>query len=451
MPDLFDSSLTKPLAEDRQFLLETAIPIITLSAVTKEDLKKTHGLPNNNTEGDIVLSRAHFSMALGVAKAAWEGNLGMVPDPEKAWLVDPTNYITKKDWTSVDLTEEIGKTIARHDFLKTAKDFVDKFGRRKLPIIDSVTNPLLYLTQEIKRPILSMHISAGNVLLEQGKTVLQVITDPHVREDYLTHAENKNLYWCVFDQATKVELLEKAALLDKEVSPERVIVTGPPVDPQVVAAKKGKRPWRSGKLRLVLTTGGLGTNKAEILQICKKLFPRLALSNTHHYPPLQMIVYCGTHRDIYSEVMAVAKEYRLTPAALVADSAPLRVMYHPQLTDANNLLLKYAFPWADGFITKPSGDMAYDAAAAGCFLLTLNEWGEWEHSIRSRFEHLEISRKAIPDQIDDQLEVLSSAEGKAQSWIETAQSNAIRLGEEYTTGSVQIIAAYKKLSYRLSK
>ncbi len=442
MPDLFDPSLTKPLSADRQYLLDTAIPIITLSAVTTEDLKKAHGLPNNETEGDIVLSRAHYSMAVGVAKQAWDGS----PDPKKAWLVDPTNYLTGKNYLSVDLTEEIGKTIARHSILKTIKDFIDKFGRKKLPIIDSVTNPLLYLTQEIKKPILSMHISSGNVLLEQGKTILQVITDPHVREDYLTHANNNHLTWCVFDEATKMELLEKAALLDTDVDPDRVVVTGPPVDPQIVAARKGKRAWRSGKLRLVITTGGLGTNKAEILQICRKLFPRLALHDAHSYPPLQLIVYCATHRDIYTAVMAIAKEYRLTPAALVADSAPLRVMYHPQLTDANNLLLKYAFPWADGFITKPSGDMAYDAAAAGCFLLTLAEWGEWEHAIRSRFEHLEISRKAIPEQIDDQLEVLSSAEGKAQSWIETAQSNALRLGGDFTSGSANIIAAYKKLS-----
>lgn len=59
------------------------------------------------------------------------------------------------------------------------------FGRKKLPILDSITPALLYLSERIERPILSFHTSVGNVLAGQGKTVFQVVTDPHVREDYL--------------------------------------------------------------------------------------------------------------------------------------------------------------------------------------------------------------------------------------------------------------------------
>ena len=43
------------------------------------------------------------------------------------------------------------------------------------------------------------------------------------------------------------------------------------------------------------------------------------------------------------------------------------------------------FPWAHTIITKPSGDMAYEAVAAGCTLLFLEPWGEWEENIKKRF------------------------------------------------------------------
>ena len=72
----------------------------------------------------------------------------------------------------------------------------------------------------------------------QGKTVLQVITDPHVRDEYLDHAEKKNMHYCVFDERTQFELLEKAKLSDKDLDPQRISVTGPPVDPRIVAARK---------------------------------------------------------------------------------------------------------------------------------------------------------------------------------------------------------------------
>lgn len=440
MPDLFDPTLTKPLAEDRRFLESTKVPIITLSAVTKEDVKKLHNLPNENESGDIVLSRAHFSMALALAKTAW----GKSIDPKKAWLVDPTNYITKKDWLSVDLTEEIGKTVARHQFLKIAKDLVDKFGRKKIPIIDSVTTPLLFLTQQISRPILSLHISAGNVLLDQGKTIVQVVTDPHIREDYLKNADNPRLTWCVFDEPTKIELLEKAALLDKSIEPNRVVVTGPPIDPTILASRQKKQPWRSGPLKLCITTGGLGTNKSEILKLCRQLFPSISARAATGKLPLQLVIYCGTQPDIYQSVLRIANDYHLTPAPLVQTSANLRIIYHPQLTDANNQLLKYGFPWAHGFVTKPSGDMAYDAVGAGCFLLTLSEWGEWEHAIRQRFEQLGIGRRAQVEHIMDQLEVLSSAEGRAQSWIEKAQASALSLSGSYVHGCENILETVRK-------
>ncbi len=437
MSDLFDSNITRTLAADKQYLENTQIPIITLSASFREDLKRMHGLPNNETDVDVVLSRAHYSMALGVAQEAWQGKV----DPKKCWIVDPTNYVSKEDWLSVRMTEEVGKTIARHSFLKKTKDLIDRFGRKKLPILDSITPALLYLSEQVERPILSFHTSVGNVLAGQGKRVFQMVTDPHIREDYLDFGELPTKYWFVFDDKTKIELLEKAALIDKEIDSERILVTGPPIDPRIVAARTKKQPWRSGPLRLCITTGGLGTNKAEILQLLNKLLPEL--HKTHK--PYELLVYVSTQRDIYTEVLAIAGKNQITVSPLAKTDAKLRVIYHPQIVNANELLIKYGFPWAHGFVTKPSGDMAYDAVAAGCFLLTLKEWGVWEVSIRENFEHLGISRRLLLEDIHDQLEVLSSAQDKAQSWIEGAQRKALAMPASFTSGAKTILKTYRQL------
>lgn len=443
MSNLFDPTLVKTFKRDRDTLTTTKLPIITVSGTYREDAKRLQGLPNENTTRDIVLSRAHYSMAIGVATQAWGDRV----DPQKAWLADPTNYVSNKDWFSVSLTEQIGMALARRPLLKLIKDFVDKFGRNKLPILESITNPLLFLTEKINKPILSFHIAAGNILADQGKTVLQVITDPHVRYDYILHAASKNMYYCVFDEATKLEFLEKAAVQNFKADATRIIVTGPPVDPRVVACRNKKQPWRSGKLRLCITTGGLGTNKNEISMLLQQILPFMRKKNGEN---LQVLIYAGTHRDIKELVEEMAKRHRVITGKTHEKSAKLRVLYHPQIIDANELLIKYAFSWAHGFISKPSGDMAYDAIASGSFLLTLQEWGEWEHNVRALFEQREMARKANLLDILAQLAILQSANGRAQSWIEQAMLNALKIEPLFLNGAKNIIAAHKKLSENLN-
>lgn len=435
MPELFDPYLVKTFKKDKKLLEEADIPTVTVSASYKEDLKRIHGFPDSDLIPDVVFSRAHYSMAAGVAVQAWGKNV----NPKKMWVVDPTNYVSQKDWSSIILTEKIGKTIARYPILKMIKDFIDSFARRKLPILESITPPLLHLTENIKCPILSFHIAAGNILAGQGKQIVQVITDPHVRDEYVFHSEKSSMLFCVFDEQTKTEFLEKAALHNKEVNPDRVIVTGPPVDPRIIACRKKKHPWRSGCLRLCLTTGGLGTNKQEILEVVGQFIEKLKSPNCN----FKLIVYAGTHQDIYDEVLAVAKKHRLKVGKKSDQDARFRVLYHPQIVDANEALITYAFPWADGFITKPSGDMAYDAAASGSFILTLEEWGEWEERIREVFEQKEISRVALTENIVTQLEVLTSSKGKAQSWVEKAMHNAQTIDPLYLNGAKNILKVVK--------
>lgn len=423
---------------DLNRLANTKLPIITVSASWREDLKAMYGLPDNEWLPDIVFSRAHYSMAMGIAVAAW----GDKVDPHKAWLVDPTNYVSSKDWQSIIFTQFVGKTLARQPFLKRIKDFIDHFGRNKLPILSAITPPLLEITKKINQPILSLHIAAGNILAANGKTIVQVITDPHVREDYLNYAHLSSVYFCVFDEKTKYDLIEKAHQLNKKVDPNRIIVTGPPVDPRIVAARKNKNAWRSGKLKLCITTGGLGTNKYEIRQLLRNLLPFIK----QHPNKLALTIFAGTQTDIQEMVAKLAQEFKIKISPNENEQASLRLLYHPQVVDANELLINYAFPWADGFITKPSGDMAYDAVAAGCFLLTLREWGVWEENIEEVFEQLGIAREAkSADQFIDQLQALTSASGKSSSWIESAMRNAENIDPLFLEGAQNIIKAYKSV------
>ncbi|CAN5303707.1 hypothetical protein BH10PAT2_BH10PAT2_3150 [soil metagenome] len=434
MPPLLEKNLAKTYALDRDRLKETKVPIVTVAGSFREDLKKMYGLPDDETTTDIVLSRAHFSMALGAATQAW----GAKMDPEKAWMVDPTNYVSIKNWRNVQFTEYVGKTLARHPLLKLAKDFVDKFGRNKLPILNSITPPLLYLTEHVHNPILSFHIVAGNILAGQGKKVVQVVTDPHVRPEYVTNAGLPNTRYCVFDETTKLQFLEIAALQKIAVHPDKIIVTGPPVDPRIVAAREKKTSWRNGPLKICITTGGLGTNKPEIRQLLVQLLPHLRRSPAK----FQVIVYAGTQSDIAEMVRELAHEEHVKIGENNDKSAHLRLLYHPQILDANELLIHFAFPWAHGFISKPSGDMAYDAVAAGCFLLTLKEWGVWEERIREIFEQKEIARRAEVEHIIEQLTALTSAKG-GSSWVEHAMNHAFGIEKLFLLGNKKILEVVK--------
>lgn len=459
---LLESALRKTKKTDITYLSQTKIPIVTVSGSYKEDLKGLHSLSEDDILQDVVLSRAHYSMALGVAIEAWDTKI----DPKKAWLADPTNYVTPKQWKAITSTEFIGKILARYSVLKKLKDLVDRFGRQKLPILGSITPPLLSLTHNIQKPILSFHIAAGNILLEQGKTVFQMVTDPHVREDYLAHSEKKHAFYGVFDEKTQKEFLEKAQHLGKDVEKERVIVTGPPIDPRILDARSEKSPWKTSQpLKICITTGGLGTNKSEIQKILTQLLPELGKAHS----PFEVMVYAGTHGDIHDMVVRMAqdagvaytkitpvdpaqfqvgKKITLKPQKKITHT-PLKILYHPQIIDANELLIAYGFPWADVFISKPSGDMAYDAVASGAAFLSLAEWGEWEHNIRIKFEHHGVSQQAEVKNMVAQLEDLMTGKGKKAPWIQQAQHAARTLEKEdrfFRKGAKNILKAVEKLS-----
>ncbi len=431
MLDMFEN--LSLLDKDKKILETTKVPIVTVAASFRDELARFHGVSDyfGYTEDEVLFSRAHYSMALAAISASW-GRHGT--DTKKAWLVDPTNYVRKEDWGKIEFTEEVGKLMARNAPLKWLKDQVDSRVRQKLPITGAITTPLLYLFENVERPILSFHYESGNILAAAGKMVVQVVTDPHVRPQYLEHAEFPSMRFCVFDEKTKMDFLELADVMGKDVDPRRVIVTGPPVDPRIVKARVGKKAdaYKSRPLRLVLSTGGLGTNKAEIESCIRSLAPFIR-GNT-----IQVVVYAGVHEDLRESIHHIAEQEGLSTANRAETDAPLRILHSPHIVEANELLITYAFPWADGFVTKPSGDMAYDAAAAGCFLLTLEPWGEWEHNIRDIFEQRGISRRAIPEEFARQLDSLLEKNG-TKPWVEMAIEKALALPKEFTHGIEKIL------------
>lgn len=426
----------KRTAHEERHLLETVeIPIVTVSATFKEELEKEFGEKPDEVTPDVTFSRAHYSMANALVVEATR-------QKKTFWMIDPTNYVSAKDWPKILFTEQMGRLIARNPLLKDLKDLMDTRVRNQLPLTGAIRDPLTYVTGRVNRPIVSLHYEAGNILLENGKTVLQVVTDPHVRPQYLTHAGNPKLTWCVFDEATKAKLIEAAYILGHKVEEDRVTVTGCPVDPRILTKDKNTSTtgYKRRPLRLAITTGGLGTNKDEIIELLTGLAPAIKKGHIH------LAAYSGVHEDFLAMFTAFAREHQLKIGAPGDPQSPFRVFHGQDIVDANELLLDHIFPWADGFITKPSGDMAYEAVAAGCFLLTLRPWGEWEENIRAVFEAAGVSIRADKANILAQLTAITTLPvEKNKPWVELALARAQKLSPQLSHGAKNILNAYRKI------
>lgn len=425
-----DLELPQTLHEDRHRLEEAEVPIVTISATFRQEIAEHLGERPKAGLEEAVFSRAHFSMAIAVFEQA-------VRQGFSAWLIDPTNYVSRGDWKKILFTEGIAETVARSPFLKKIKDFIDTFARSKLPISQAVKAPLKYVTYRTKRPIISLHYESGNLLAAQGKKVVQVVTDPHVRVSYLLEAHRPNITFAVFDEGTRKEFLSKARKMKKNVDAQRVAVTGPPVDPRVVAAREDKRlaDFKERPLHLAITTGGLGTNKGEIKKILHQVMPLVKKGQ------LKLVLYAGTHPDFKEMFKKAARRYAIKVGRANNADAAVRIIYHPNIVETNKQLIDYVFPWADGFVTKPSGDMAYDAVGAGCFILSLNPWGEWEENIERIFADLGILQKAKPRSFAGQLSLLLES-----GWIEKAIGNALNIDKLFLRGAQEIVDLQQKLA-----
>lgn len=418
----------KTLHEEKHKLAKAQVPVVTISATFKDSIARRTGEKNYISQ-EVVFSRAHYSMAVAILVEAQRRK-------KTTWLVDPTNYISRDDWKRILLIEKIGKLTARIKILKKLKEFVDTYVRSKFPLSTAIYEPLLYVTRLTKKTIVSLHYEAGNILAENDRRVLQVVTDPHVHDTYLSKAERENITFAVFDQNTQKTFLEKAKKMGKNIDEKRVIVTGPPIDPRIVAGRLGKNLNKisNRNLRLVITTSGLGSNKGEIENILEKILPNLTALK------VELFLHAGTHKDFYDMFLSIAQKYGIS-IGKVTEKAQVRVNYEESIIETNQNLIDYAFPWADGFVTKPSGDMAYDGAASGCFLLLLEPWGVWEENVEKVFSNLGIAKKADVNNFDEQLVKL-----RENGWLEKARNNVLKIDSLFLEGAKKIVDLQQKLT-----
>lgn len=430
-----DLEFRKTAHEERHLLETVEIPIVTVSATFKEALIKEFGEKPDEITPDVTFSRAHYSMANALVVAATKNR-------KTFWMIDPTNYVSAKDWPKIMFTQRMGRLIARSPLLKELKDLMDTRLRNQLPLTGAIREPLTYVTGRVERPIISLHYEAGNILLENGKTVLQVVTDPHVRPQYLTHADNPKLTWAVFDEMTKSRLIELGFILGHRIDEKRVTVTGCPVDPRIILKDKNTaiRGYKHRPLRLAITTGGLGTNKNEIESLLVHLAPAIKKGEVH------IAAYSGVHEDFQTMFVTFARTHNIKIGDASDIQSSFRIFHGNDIVEANELLLDHVFPWADGFISKPSGDMAYEAIAAGCFLLTLHPWGEWEENIRAYTEALGISIRADIDNILSQLKAITTMPiSKNKPWVEIALEKAQKHAKKTSQGAFNILKLHRKL------
>lgn len=422
-----DNEITnsKILHAYRHKLENIEVPIVTLSASFKRDLL---GRDIKIKTDEIIFSRAHYSMAQAIIIEAHYQH-------KRAYLIDPLNFLSKSDWQRLSRIEFVGRLTARFKILKKLKDLLDNIIRNQISLKSAIEKPLIYAVEHVKKPIISLHYETGNLLASHFKKVLQIVTDPHVRPHYLAEAERENITFAVFDKKTKKEFMEKARLKGLKLFSEKIVVTGPPVDRRIVTAREGKNSsaFKKRPLRLVVTTSGLGSNFYEIKNFLDDI------SNSVKTGKVELILYAGTHPDFYKMFLNFIGQIGLEEFD-ENSQGPVRIIFDNSLVRANKRLIKSAFYWADGFATKPSGDMAYDAVAAGCFLLTFEPWGEWEENIYDIFSEKAIATKVEVGSAGKQINDLID-----NGWIERAIDNAIKIDRIFLNGSKNIVDLQSKL------
>ena len=432
--------LKKALLYEQKSMAEADVPIATVSGTFKKELAKYfQTVPN--LEGDVLYSRAHYSMAEAVRQQALSEDLS-------TYLIDPMNYVGQEGWKKVVFTQTVGRLMARHKLLRWIKDQIDTIARSKLPISEAITPPLLYLSNFVKKPIISMHYEAGNILSANRFPILQYITDPHVRPQYLDPLPNLDtpkdqhfnghVTYAVFDQNTKKKVFSLAKELGKRVEENQVVIVGPPVDPRIIriGKKHPKKIKRGEPINIAITTGGVGTNYKEIKTLLHRLYPLLK-------PPekIRLFLYTAVHKDFRDMFETFAEEHHIRIGDIDDQEARIRILHEDSIIDANENLIEHMFPWAHAIITKPSGDMAYDAIAAGCFTLFLQPLGPWEENIQKIFTKADIG---FDYHVDTALSHFRSLYSHGK--FHQALRNIKALDPLYTSGVKNLLKTYQKIS-----
>ena len=125
------------------------------------------------------------------------------------------------------------------------------------------------------------------------------------------------------------------------IAANRVIITGPPIDPRITAIGRNStvRSFsEGGPINLAVTTGGLGTNLSEIKQVLDQLAPLLN-------PPekIRLFLHAGTHRDFRNFFEDFAAQHNIRIGNLDDTTARIRILHEDSIIDANENLIKYMF------------------------------------------------------------------------------------------------------------
>lgn len=413
-----EQELKEALRREKKRLEEVEVPVLTVSGSFRKEMVEEYEA-KLQTKGEVVFSRGHYSEAVAVVEAAKRQGLS-------SYLVDPMNFVSKKDWGKLEMTEEVGELVARYKMLASLKRVAEQFLRGGLPISEAIKPVVMELIENIEKPIIAGHYEVGNIIAKTGKKVVQMVTDPYVSEPYLKGVEGENISWVVFDEETKEEFIEKAGKEGKKVDEEKIRVTGPAVHPEILKVGREGKSWGEDRpLRLAITTGGLGTNKGEIKKVLDNLTPLVEEPEM-----VRLFLYGGMHKDFRAMFEGFAEKHNIRIGDLDNKEARLRVLYEDSLVDGNRNIIEYMFPWADGVVTKPSGDMAYDVLGSGAFGLYLDSWGKWEEAVRERMIALGVGERLNVDRTGEQIMglreegILAEMMKKASLWARDAQGAA---------------------------
>jgi hypothetical protein len=90
--------------------------------------------------------------------------------------------------------------------------------------------------------------------------------------------------------------------------------------------------------------------------------------------------------------------------------------------------------------------MAYEAIAAGCFLLSLKPWGEWEENIRAVTEAMGVSIRADIENIVAQLQAITTVPvEKNKPWVELALERAQKHAKTVSQGAFNILKLHRQI------
>jgi hypothetical protein len=155
--------------------------------------------------------------------------------------------------------------------------------------------------------------------------------------------------------------------------------------------------------------------------------------------------YAGTNSDHAQMVQNVAQEHGVKISPPHERQAALRLLTADDIVDANNLLLAYGFPWADVVYTKPSGDMAYDAVAAGCAVFFLKPWGDWERNIQGILTNAGVAQITDLESVTEQL-LEAVNRDYAKPWLEEALEKTRLQSPEFYQGARNILQAAQQVA-----